>query len=139
MLFARLITVVALLAAALGLGASPAPANDTEAPLAVEILFTQALGDLGERELLVLEVTLLPSANFDPHLHPGPTFLYVLDGAVELSVDDDPVGTYRAGDWFYEPPMSLHATTRNPSETQPARLIAFMILEPGEPVTQMEP
>lgn len=139
MFSARLISAAALLAAGLRLGAAPAQADDVEAPLAVEILFTQALGDLGERELLVLEVTVAPSGGFDPHLHPGPTFLYVLDGAVELSVDDDPVETFRAGDWFYEPPTSLHATTRNPSDATPARLVAFMIMEPGEPATQMEP
>jgi len=35
--------------------------------------------------------------------------------------------------------MSLHATTRNPSETTPARLVAFMIMEPEQPATIMEP
>jgi quercetin dioxygenase-like cupin family protein len=139
MFSARLISATALLAAGLWLGAAPTQADDAEPTLAVEILFQQALGNLGERELLVLEVTVAPSGNFDPHFHPGPTFLYVLDGAVELSVDDEPVETYRAGDWFYEPPMSLHATTRNPSDATPARLVAFMIMESGEPATQMEP
>jgi quercetin dioxygenase-like cupin family protein len=99
----------------------------------------QALDDLGERELLVLEVTVAPSKNSDPHLHPGPSFLYVLDGAVELSIGDDPIEVYRAGGWFYEPPVGLHATTRDPSNTTPAHLATFMIMEPGKPVTQMEP
>ncbi len=139
MSFTRLISASALLAAVLWLGAAPAQADDAEPPLAVEILFKQALGDLGERELLVLEVTVAPSGHFDPHLHPGPTFLYVLNGAVELSVDDGPAGTYGPGDWFYEPPMSMHATTRNPSNTTPARVVAFMIMEPEQPTTIMEP
>lgn len=141
MTLTRLTITSALLGAGLWLTAAlpPAVADDPEVPLAIKMLFTQALGELGERELLVLEVTLPPNANFDPHLHPGPTFLYVLDGAVELSLDDGPVGTYRPGDWFYEPPMSLHATARNPSETRTARLVAFMIMEPEKPATIMAP
>ena len=141
MTLTRLTITSALLGAGLWLTAAltPAVADDPEAPLAIEMLFSQALGDLGERELLMLEVTLPPSGNFDPHIHPGPTFLYALDGAVELSAGDGPVGTYGPGEWFYEPPMSLHATTRNPSENSPARLVAFMIMEPEKPPTIMAP
>jgi quercetin dioxygenase-like cupin family protein len=118
---------------------SPSAAQAPESAVSVEALFSRTLADRGERELVVVEVTFTPGAGSDAHRHPGRTFVYVLDGAVRSQLDDGPVSTYRAGEWFYKPPMSLYATAHNASDTDPAHLIAFMILEPDKPVVIPEP
>ncbi|MEO6808844.1 MAG: cupin domain-containing protein [Isosphaeraceae bacterium] len=75
----------------------------------------------------LVEVQLPPGADGSPHRHPGPVIGYVLEGDVEIQVDDGPVTTYHTGETFYEPAMALHKVSRNPSKTKPARLLAYLL------------
>jgi quercetin dioxygenase-like cupin family protein len=75
----------------------------------------------------VVEVTFEPGQADPPHRHPGPAFVYVLEGELEHAIDDEPVKTYKAGETFYEPSGCLHRVARNPSGKTKTRLVAVVL------------
>lgn len=75
----------------------------------------------------IVEVTLEPGQSGVPHRHPGPGFVYVLEGEYELGIDDLPTRVLKAGETFYEPTGCLHRVSRNPSATERTRLIAVVL------------
>jgi quercetin dioxygenase-like cupin family protein len=74
-----------------------------------------------------LEVTLGPGQASAPHRHPGAVFGYILEGEYEWAINDQPVKKLKAGDTFYEPTLSLHRVSRNPSAATRTRLLAVML------------
>lgn len=79
-------------------------------------------------KLVVVEVAHGPGGVGSPHRHPGPVFGYVLEGEYELNLGDQPTRHLKAGDTFYEPTGILHGTSRNPSDKNPTRLLAVMLM-----------
>jgi quercetin dioxygenase-like cupin family protein len=51
-----------------------------------------------------------------------------LGGAIQGQVDDGPVTTYRAGESFSGPPGDRHGMSENASSTEPARLLAVLVV-----------
>jgi quercetin dioxygenase-like cupin family protein len=82
-------------------------------------------------KVTVVEVKLGPGQSGLPHRHPGPGFVYVLEGEYELGIDDQPTKTFKAGETFYEPTGCLHRVSKNPSAKGSTRLIAI-VLHPRE-------
>jgi quercetin dioxygenase-like cupin family protein len=64
--------------------------------------------------------------------------VYVLEGAVEIAHQGAPAKVYRAGETFYEDPHQLHISTKNRSEAEPARILAYHLSHKGEPLTLPE-
>jgi len=83
----------------------------------------------------IQQLEYAPGAASDAHRHNGCTFVYVLDGALVARIDDGPEKTYRAGEMFYEPPLHLHAVSKNASQTAPAKFLVFRVIEKGKPGT----
>lgn len=75
----------------------------------------------------VVEVTLNPGQAGVPHRHPGPGFVYVLEGEYELGIDDKPTKILKAGETFYEPTGCLHRVSKNPASKGRTRLIAVVL------------
>lgn len=75
----------------------------------------------------MVEVTLAPRQASASHRHPGPAFVYVVEGTYELGIDDQPVKTYKAGESFQEPSGSLHRVSRNPASTGRNKLVAVVL------------
>ncbi|MBN9121695.1 MAG: cupin domain-containing protein [Planctomycetes bacterium] len=75
----------------------------------------------------VVEVTIEPGQSGAPHRHPGPGFVYVLEGEYELGIDDRPTKVFKAGETFYEPTGCLHRVSKNPSAKGKTRLIAVVL------------
>lgn len=74
-----------------------------------------------------VEVTLEPGQTGVAHRHPGPGFVYVLEGEYELGIDDQPTRRFKAGETFYEPTGRLHRVSRNPAAQGRTRLIAVVL------------
>lgn len=83
--------------------------------------------DAKDSKVTVVEVTLEPNKSGLAHKHPGPGFVYVLEGEYELGIDDQPTKVYKAGETFYEPTGCLHRVSRNPSSEKRTRLIAVVV------------
>ena len=80
-----------------------------------------------ESKATVVEVTLNPGEAGAAHRHPGPVFVYVLEGEYELGVDDQPTKVFKAGETFYEPTGCVHRVSKNPAAQGKTRLIAFVL------------
>ncbi len=83
----------------------------------------------------VQELEYVPGGTSEAHRHNGCTFVYVLAGEILTQIDDGPVKTYKPGEMFYEPPLHLHAVSKNASSTGPAKFLVFRVIEKGKPAT----
>jgi quercetin dioxygenase-like cupin family protein len=75
----------------------------------------------------MVEVTIGPGHAGTSHRHPGPAFVYVVEGTYELGIDDQPTKIYKAGETFQEPSGCLHRVSRNPAATGNTKLIAVVL------------
>ncbi|MDB5389953.1 MAG: Cupin domain protein [Planctomycetaceae bacterium] len=80
-----------------------------------------------DTKVTFVEVTLNPGKSGLPHRHPGPGFVYVLEGEYELGIDDQPTKVFKAGETFYEPTGCLHRVSKNPAAKGNTRLIAVVL------------
>lgn len=103
--------------------------------VAVRTLMQEPLAEMPNPEVTVITLTVAPGAVSPPHKHTGQVFAYLLEGEIENQVEPDPPRTYKAGEFFYEPPMHVHRSLRNLSRTKPARLLIFEVGEKGKPFT----
>lgn len=83
--------------------------------------------DGADAAVTIVEVTIGPGQAGLPHRHPGPGFVYVLEGEYELGVENQPTKRFKAGDTFYEPTGCLHSVSKNPSAKGRTRLIAVVV------------
>jgi quercetin dioxygenase-like cupin family protein len=76
-----------------------------------------------------------PPGNADPiHRHNAHGFIYVLEGSVVMQVKGGKQVTLTSGQTFYEGPEDVHVVGRNASNTQPAKLLVFLVKDKGAPV-----
>jgi len=80
-----------------------------------------------EAAVTVVEVTIGPGQSGLPHRHPGPGFVYVVEGEYELGIDDRPTKKFHAGETLYEPTGCLHRVSKNPAAKGTTRLMAFVL------------
>jgi len=96
----------------------------------VKVLSTRDISeklDGKDTTVTTVEVTIKPGEGGAPHRHPGPAFVYVLEGEYELGIDDKPTKIYKAGETFYEPGGCLHRVSKNPAAKGITRLIAVVV------------
>jgi len=122
--------ILALGAALETAAAQPAATRANVAPLV-----TKPLIGVPGKEGVMLTVEYPPGAESPPHRHNASTFVYVLEGKVEMQVEGGERVTLEAGQTFYESPSDIHAVSRNASDTEPARILVFMVKDEGAPIT----
>jgi len=81
------------------------------------------------------ELTLPPGFNGPAHRHDAYVYVYVVEGTVEMQVEGKPVHCLSAGQASTENPDDVHTVMRNPSDTEPARFVSFIINKADAPVT----
>lgn len=96
--------------------------------------FEQAIPNIPGKSLVALVVDYPPGAASAPHFHAESAFIYayVISGEIESKVNDGETRIYRAGESWSEPPGASHPVSRNPSKTNPAKLLAVFIVDSGE-------
>ena len=127
----------ALASALVVVGIQAASSAGQESPK-LEVLLSQELADMEERDMTVIYLEYPPGTGTAPHRHPAHTVVYVISGQVESSLDDSAPVIYGAGESWYESPMQLHATFRNPSDSETFKGIAVMVRDTSKPITIME-
>lgn len=90
-------------------------------------LLQKDLTDIEGREAVVLEVVYPPGVASSSHRHNAHTFVYVLEGTVEMQVAGGKLQRLVAGQTFYESPSDIHSVSRNASDTEPAKILVFFI------------
>jgi quercetin dioxygenase-like cupin family protein len=80
----------------------------------------------------VLTATFQPGDKTVYHSHRFPVAVYVLEGAFTLDLKDRPPVTVKAGEAIVEPP-NVAMTGRNPSATEPTKVVIFYVSSPDTP------
>lgn len=94
-------------------------------------LQTQALPDIPDKEVLVIDVTYPPGAVDPTHRHDAHAFVYVLEGTIVMGLKGGREVTLTRGQTFYEGPDDIHVVGRNASSTEPARFTVTLVKKKG--------
>lgn len=115
---------------------SAAPAAAKPASTSSLALLAKDLPNIEGKEVTISEVTYPPGFSSAPHRHDANTFVYVLQGTMQMQVGGGEVLTLKAGQTFYESPTDVHATSKNASATEPAKILVFMLKDKGKPASR---
>jgi len=85
--------------------------------------------DSAEVTALVLDIG--PGGETGRHMHPNPTFVYVLDGAIDVEMDGGATHSYKAGDSFLEVVNTWHNGKNH--GTTPAKVLVVFAGARGKP------
>jgi len=118
-------------AAGVGLGTQAKPATQSK-PLGAHPLGAPFEGWQGN----ILEVTYPPGVSSAAHQHPGPTFGYVVRGRIRWAINGEPAKILEAGQSFFEPMGSVHSTSANASDTEPATIAVVILGKAGEALSK---
>ncbi len=93
--------------------------------------FEQAISNIPGKSLIAQVVDYPPGGASAPHTHAKSSFIYayVISGSIESKVNDGPARVYEAGESWFEPPGSSHPISRNASKTEPAKLLAVIVVD----------
>ena len=84
-------------------------------------------------------VVHFPPGGFSPkHRHAGSVTVHVLQGAIRSQLAGGPVGTFGAGDSFFEPPGAVHVFAENVSASEPAEVLAIFVADDCAVLTTYE-
>ncbi len=117
----------AVAAAALGIGFWSGVS--AQGMLTAKEVYRKPLTGVEGKEIRIVDLSIPPGATSPAHRHPGDTFVYVIEGEVQIGLNEDAPVIAKAGETFHEPPMSLHKSTLNPSKTDKTHAIAIMIID----------
>ena len=106
---------------------------------AATVLLQTDLPDIEGREAVVLEVVYPPGVASASHRHNAHTFVYVLEGTVEMQVAGGELLKLVAGQTFYETPNDIHSVSRNASDTESAKILVVFIKQEGAAMTVPAP
>jgi quercetin dioxygenase-like cupin family protein len=97
----------------------------------VTVVFDHALPNVPGKSIKGILVEYGPGVATGAHIHPKSAFTYatVLEGAVRTSVNDGPAVVYKAGQTFAEMPGDRHSVDENASKTEPAKMLAVMVVD----------
>ena len=113
---------------------APGPAASSEAePIKRTILFRGDLEGAPGKEIVVFVADLAPGAVGSKHYHPGPEFFYVLEGTLAHEPEGASPHMMKTGAFGSNPNKAIHLI-RNPSTTERARAIDFLVAEKGQPI-----
>ena len=117
--------------------ASPTAGAAHRAPLRETVTTTVAdvpIPNLPGKRLVSRVIDYPPGAGLRAHRHAPSAFIYahVLSGAIRSKVDHEPDRVYRAGETWFEKPGVHHQVSVNASDTEPARLLAVLIVDAAD-------
>jgi quercetin dioxygenase-like cupin family protein len=99
----------------------------------VTSLVEEPLVGVEGKKVIIKHFVLPPGFVGGKHFHPGPVFVYVLEG--ELTIDTKEAGrqTISAGKLYKEPTRSV-MQGRNLSTTNPTKIVVFQVGDEGKPM-----
>ena len=120
-----------------GRATAPAAGSTHRAPLRETVTTTVAdvpIPNLPGKRLVSRVIEYPPGGAVPAHRHAPSAFIYahVLSGEIRSKVDDEPARVYRPGEIWFEKPGVHHQVSANASDTEPARLLAVLIVDVAE-------
>lgn len=105
------------------------PAAAARPQTSSRVISCEALPNVPGKSVTTVIVDFPPMAYSPAHRHPGSVTAIILDGTVRSQLAGTPVGDYKSGETFFEPPGTLHLFAENPDPVKPARLVAVFVAE----------
>jgi len=114
---------------------SPAPPSSARRPSG-ELARYPLTGSLQGYDAVIAELNFQPGVSVPEHRHPGPIAGYVIDGRMKFSIDHEPDKAVPAGSTFFEPRGALHTSFGSADPDEPVRIVAFLVVPNGSPLTE---
>lgn len=93
-------------------------------------------GPLEGFDAVLAELNFGPGVSASEHRHPGFVLGYVVDGQMRNAINHEPGEIVPAGGTFFEPSGALHTTFGSASPDAPVRIVAFLVVPTGSPLTR---
>lgn len=90
------------------------------------------------KSMVAVTVSYAPGAASGAHRHAKSAFVmaYMISGAIRSQVEGEAARVYHAGETWSEAPGAHHIISENASHTEPAELLAVVLLDTGDgPIT----
>lgn len=100
----------------------------------LNVLQEHQLTNTPGKKVMMLTVDYAPGQATVPHMHEGSAMAYVLEGEITSQVNDEKAITYKAGESWYEAAGSRHPVSANASQSRPAKLLVFMLMDDKDEV-----
>jgi quercetin dioxygenase-like cupin family protein len=104
-----------------------------EEPIKRTILFRGDLEGTPGKEIVIFIADLAPGAVGAKHYHPGPEFFYVLEGTLAHEPESGSAHLMKTGAFGSNSDKGIHLI-KNPSGTERAKAIDFLVAEKGQPI-----
>jgi quercetin dioxygenase-like cupin family protein len=101
----------------------------------VEPIASYPLPNVPGMRVTIVRVFYGPGGFTRAHRHAGSVTAYVTKGEIRSQLGGGPLGTFKVGQTFFEPPGSTHLVSANASTTEPAELIAVFVADEGAQLT----
>ena len=100
----------------------------------ITIAADEPIPNLPGKRLVTHVVDYPPGGGSAPHRHARSAFIYayVITGQIRSQVESEPARVYRAGEAWFEKPGSRHPVSVNASDTEPARLLAVVVVDAAD-------
>lgn len=96
----------------------------------VEVLYQHAILNCPGKTIAAFRVAFKPNGSTPPHSHAGAfVAVNVVSGYVFNKMNDDPMKVFGPGENFMENPGCRHSISDNASATEPATMVATMIVD----------
>jgi quercetin dioxygenase-like cupin family protein len=93
-------------------------------------------GRLEGFDVVLVEVNFAPGSSAREHRHPGFILGYVVDGQMRSAINHEPDQIVPAGGTFFEPQGALHTAFGSARADAPTRIVAFLVVPNGSPLTE---
>jgi quercetin dioxygenase-like cupin family protein len=115
---------------------APTAGSTHGAPLreTVTVVANMPIPNLPGKRLVSRVIDYPPGGSSASHRHARSAFIYayVLSGEIRSQVDSEPARVYRAGETWFESPGTHHRVSANASDTEPARLLAVIVVDAAD-------
>ena len=128
------LTLLTTIAAA-AIGSQIAFASEQEYKPKVNVipLVQTKLAGVEGKEVIIKRFDIPPGFVGAKHYHPGPVFVYVLEGEFTVETEGKKRQTFKAGE-LYEEPVRQPMLGRNLSTTDNLKLLVFQVGDAGKPM-----
>ena len=99
----------------------------------INILLAKTLTAPDNQVVKMLTVTLAPGEATLPHRHNAYTLVYMLQGTLNMQLKGSRLVVLKPGQTFYESPQDIHLVSRNPSKTEPAKILVVFVKQSHTP------
>lgn len=100
---------------------------------ATKLLHTPLAGVEG-KEVHIVHFSAPPGFVGGKHSHPGPAFVYILEGQLTIEVEGMEPVTLGPGDVYAEPVGNKTMQAQNKSSTHGVKLVVFQVGDEGKPL-----